>query len=171
MSDIFGKSTGYAGFYGPEDSGDLELMIARGESGGTNVIANEGFLADGYTIDWGRAVSIKRVFNNDKPIAIVGHGQGTVNIQGLIGTKEGFEAIVGTSGSTKQDLCTPLTITIKSGSPYNSCSNAGDAKAVALKLTGCVLSRINVQGSINTDNGTRLQQANVVFNIGGFSVE
>ena len=166
MSDIFNKSNGYAGFYGPV-SGDLELTIARANNN-TNVTANTGFLADGYNIAWGRSVQIKRVFNNDMPIAIVGYGQGTVTIQGLIGSKEGFESIVGGA----EDVCNPLTISIKSASGFSSCTGSqAKAQNVNIVLTGCLLASVNVQGQIESQSGTRLQQANVVFNIGGFTLE
>lgn len=167
MADIFTGSTGYAGFYGPV-TGDLELTIARANNKNASVTANTGFLADGYNIAWGRSVQIKRVFNNDKPIAIVGYGQGTVTISGLIGSKEGFEAIVGDS----EDVCNPLTITIKSASGFSECTgNKTTGNSVNLTLTGCLLSNIAVQGQIESSSGTRLQQANVVFNIGGFSLD
>lgn len=179
---VFSGNAGYAGFYGPSATGnDVTLTIARAskKSDGKNALANSGFLADAYNIQWGRAVDVRRVFNNNKPIAVVGFGQGTITLQGLLGTYAGFKTIIGgdATGSTdgNKDLCDPLTIEIKGSGAYNSCDgkggvNAGTQGGVNFKLTGCLLSTIAVTGQIETQSGMLLQQANVTFSIGGFEI-
>lgn len=179
---VFSGNAGYAGFYGPSATGnDVTLTIARAsqEGDGKNALANNGFLADTYSIQWGRAVNVRRVFNNNKPIAVVGFGQGTITLQGLIGTYEGFKTIIGgdASGSTEgnKDLCDPLTITVKGSGSYNACQAdggiaSGTQGGVNFILTGCLLSTINVTGQIETQSGTLLQTANVVFSVGGFEI-
>jgi hypothetical protein len=175
---IFSGSTGYAGFYGPSASGN-NVVVTISRSNGTskkNVVdPNNGFLADTYQIQWGRTVQIKRVFNNNKPVAIVGFGQGTVTLRGLIGTAAGFEDIVGgNSTAGNKDLCLPLLITIDGSGAYNKCTGEGVASetqgGATFSLSGCILSNINITGTIETNSGTVMQQADVTFNIGGFEL-
>lgn len=178
---VFSGNTGYSGFYGPNASGnDVSLTIARASDSenGIEALANTGFLADSYGIQWGRSVNIRRVFNNNKPIAVVGFGQGSITLQGLIGSFEGFKTITGgSSGSSSdgnKDLCDPLIITIKGSGSYNECKgnavSLDNHGGVEFTLTGCLLSTIAVTGQIESQSGTMLQQANVVFNIGGFEI-
>lgn len=175
---IFSGNSGYAGFYGPSTTGNnVSVMISRasGRGGNTNALANEGFLADTYNIQWGRSVSIRRVFNNSKPIAIVGYGQGTVTLRGLIGTVQGFQNIVGASPNDENaDICDPLLITIENDAAYNKCTNntvsQNPANNAYFDLTGCLLSNIVVTGQIESQSGAMLQQADITFSIGGFTV-
>ena len=176
---IFSGSPGYAGFYGPNPTGtDVTLMIARASNANysKDALANQGFLADTYQIQWGRSINVRRVFNNNKPIAVVGFGQGTITLQGLLGTYEGFENIVGANDtSANEDLCDPLTITISGASTYNACEDKGEVNSTTtqgpeFKLTGCLLSNINITGQIETNTGALLQQATAVFSIGGFEM-
>jgi hypothetical protein len=182
---VFSGNAGYAGFYGPSATGtDVTMTIARASKAKTNQnqnqndLANSGFLADTYNIQWGRAVNVRRVFNNNKPIAVVGFGQGTITLQGLLGTYAGFKTIIGgdeyDSTEGNKDLCDPLIITIAGSGAYNACQNgnvvAGTQGGVNFKLTGCLLSTINVTGQIETQSGTLLQQANVTFSIGGVEI-
>jgi hypothetical protein len=173
-SGIFSSAEGYAGYFGPPSKGGSTIItIARG--GVNNDITasvNSGFLADSYQCNWGRSVTIKRVFNNAKPIAIVGFGQGTITLRGLIGTTEGFKALVGADGN---DVCSPLTITLKAACSFTECADNGGVSAKhdmnsEFQLTGCVLSSVGITGQIESQSGTMLQQADVTFNIGGFKL-
>lgn len=175
---IFTATPGYAGYFGPVTGNAAMISFGRGgtpgnRTGSTGTTIDDGFLCDSYTIDWSRPTQSKRFLNNPKPVAIVGYGNGTLAIRGLVGTYNGFEKFLGYNGnnrtSTQDDICNPLYCLIKSSNSYVKCNNGGtgaNASGVDWDCYNLVLSNIRVTGQVQ-DNGVLFQQADVVFTMGG----
>lgn len=173
---IFTSVPGYAGFYGPTSGVNVMVSFGRGEVDASKVTAslNNGFLCDRYDIRWQRPAQAKRFLNVDRPVAIVGFGNGQLTLTGLLGTYEGFESIIGDrTATTATDACNPLFCSITSANSFASCeSGKGVAQSgnVQWLCHNLLLADINVTGQVQ-DNGVLFQQATVVFTMGGLKPE
>lgn len=165
---IFTSTPGYAGYYGPITGMGAVISFGRGRpSDGTGTSLDNGFLCDQYTINWARPANAKRFLNVKNPVAIVGYGNGTLTLTGLVGTYDGFQKLIGGSGSDN-DVCSPLYCLIQASNHYKSCDSdvSSGNTGVDWECFNLLLSNIAVTGQVQ-DNGVLFQQANVTFTMGG----
>ena len=200
--DVFNGVSGFSGFYKPNSDGiDTAIKFVRGNKAAVEKDANsflktasnivlqnkeneslegnidDGFLAQSYQIQWGRGVTMQRVLNKNKPIAMVGVGSGQLSITGLLGTYEGFKALlgIGDKATTTEDLCNPLNAIIACGNGFIACSNEDNKQieaksAVGIILTNIIVASFNLTGQYDQNN-ILMQTGSVSFQIGGCKIQ
>lgn len=174
-NQIFQGVEGFSGFYQAFSGGQVTIAFQRvetdsqGSSTSTEKTIDQGFLVQQYTAQWQRQVSIERVLNRDKPVAMIGAGVGTLQIQGLMGTAEGMKSLL-----QSNEFCKPLTAVIKGAATLTQCDAKGkastDNKQMTITLTNVIPNSITIQGSAQ-NQGIMLQSANASFQFGGFKLD
>ena len=129
-----------------------------------------GFLVDQYQIGWARSVMTKRMFNMSGRLAIVGSGNGTLTLSGLVGAADEFEQLIQKTSS--QDVCASPVCTILANNGFGVCQNGESVKsndAVEIVCKGILLANISLGGQIS-DNNTLLTQGTLTFSISGVDI-
>ena len=198
--DVFNGVSGFSGFYKPSgDDIDTAIKFVRGNKATVEKDAksflktaskivlkdeeneslkgniDDGFLAQSYQIQWGRGVTMQRVLNKNKPIAMVGVGSGQLSITGLLGTYEGFKALLGIDdkATTTEDLCNPLNAIIACGNGFIACSKDKQIEAksaVGIILTNIIVASFTLTGQYDQNN-ILMQTGTVNFQIGGCKIQ
>lgn len=202
--DVFNGVSGFSGFYKPNTDGlDTAIRFVRGNSASISKTANkwakdigkvtlgnkegekaegnidDGFLAQSYQVQWGRGVTMQRVLNKNKPIAMVGVGSGNLSITGLLGTYEGFKKLLGLDSdeTNTEDLCNPLNALIACGNGFNACADDGETsvtvkaeEGLLLILTNIITASFNLGGQYDQNN-ILMQTGSVQFQIGGCKIQ
>ena len=187
---IFGSTPGFVGYYGPTGGrapvavgfargADSSKALTEAQKNATDIInksakdPNLGFLVSNYRIDWNRPVAVKYFFNSPKPAAITGYGDGQVVFQGMFGTYDGFQQIIGGDASKVDEFCSPLFCVISAVNGFRACKNDGSSelqKGCNIELYNLLLMGIQNTGEIN-EQGVLWQQANLTFKLGGYNVK
>lgn len=163
---IFNGVEGFSGFFEAFSGDDVTISFARGNATPDTIDTDAGFLVQSYTAQWTRPVTIDHVLNRKKPVALLGVGQGALQIQGLVGTPEGLAKIM-----QANELCEPLTAIIRGAANFKSCEGTGTGNKSCVITLGNVLPQgITVSGS-SQNQGINLQSANASFLFGSMSVE
>ena len=180
-TQIFQGVEGFSGFFQAFSGEQVTISFARrdyssygedGEGIGDKTMQegglDEGFLVQQYTAQWQRPVSIERVLNRTKPVAMVGAGTGTLNVQGLMGSADGMESLL-----QSDEVCEPLTAIIRGAASFSECDDEGDVNKsgndLIITLTNVIPQAITVTGSAQ-NQGIMLQTANAQFQFGGFKI-
>lgn len=165
--NIFNGVTGFSGFYKAYDGNLTAIAFQRA---GSMQLLDASFLVQSISITWNRSIQLQRVLNNTKPIAMVGVGNGSLTLQGMIGTYGAFAALV--EDDSKENVCKPLSAVIASGTGFVGC--AADGKQAELSGVGINLSNLLLTGiSYNhqfAQGDIMMQTANLSFQIGGMGI-
>lgn len=165
MSAIFNSTNQYAGYYQTFSGGDTAITIKRA-TGGEEVDAKggDGFMVSQYQVQFARNVNIQRFLNMEQAVAIVGAGQGTMQLTGLVGTLDAFQRLLLGSDNTKEDVCNQLTIEIKDASSFNKCvDNNGTSQSGTIRCSGGIVQGIQLGGQID--------QAGVLMQTGSLTIQ
>jgi hypothetical protein len=162
--NIFNGVEGFSGFFQAFRGENVSITFQRGNSSAGNV--DEGFLAKSYQATWGRAARIDYVLNRTKPVAMLGAGQGTLSITGLVGTARGMQSIL-----ESNEQCTPLIATIRGGSTFMDCKNNTSTTTgqCVITLGNVIPQQVTINGS-SENQGIDLQTASVQFVFGSFKI-
>ncbi len=166
-TNIFNGVEGFSGFFEAFHGENVSITFARTNSAGSTTDVDQGFLARQYDATWQRAVSIDYVLNRTKPVAMVGAGNGTLSIVGLVGTAEGMQAIL-----SSNELCTPLTAIIRGGATFTDCNNEGSSVAngqCIITLGNVIPTSVRITGN-SQNQGIDLQSATVQFVFGSLKI-
>lgn len=171
---LFSTATqpGYAGYFGPT-SGARALIgfgknAAAAAAAANNLSNNWGFLTETYQLDFGRPVQIKHFLNTTLPAAQAGYAQGTLLVQGMVGTYAAFQNILGAGSG---NLCDPLVCVIKNGSSFQACTGQGNSQSgTEIQAEGLIAATFRITGSVQQD-GTLYQQATVQFTVTGVTIK
>nr|DAQ19013.1 MAG TPA: hypothetical protein [Herelleviridae sp.] len=168
MAQVFDTGGTIDAIYGT--SGGNTITFSNLQNGTSSYTLQNGYLIDGYSIGWQRSIQLKRVFNRNNRVAIVGYGQGQLSLSGLIGRADDFEQLMdATSG---EDVCNLPVCTIEANSGFKTCSSDGsssDSGASVIKVSGLLHAQIQITGQIQ-DNGILLQTCNMTFAISGVEI-
>lgn len=178
-TEIFNGVTGFNGFFQAFSGEQVTIEFARLSSKEADQVAagemsvlgdeiSEGFLVQQYTAQWQRPVSIERVLNRPKPVAMLGAGTGTLQVQGLMGTADGIKELL-----QGDEICKPLCAVIHGAASFTECDDEGSKeksdKELVITLTNVIPQAITVTGSAQ-NQGIMLQTANAQFQFGGFKI-
>lgn len=171
--EIFNGVTGFSGFYNAFSGENVQITFARASANSDSIdIANgsnldEGFLVQQYTAQWQRPLAMERVLNRTKPVAMMGSGQGTLQLTGLVGTRDGITSLL-----QADELCEPLVCIIRGAASFTDCNNkeTQSGNELIIKLTNVISDMITITGS-SQQAGLQLQSATARFQFGGFSIE
>jgi hypothetical protein len=163
MSKVFNSTNQYAGFYQTFSGGDVAITIGRASGGSTRADseAGEGFMVSQYAISFNRAVSTQRFLNMKEVVAILGAGQGTIQLSGLVGKLEAFQKLLMGSNNDKEDICNQLVVTITDASTMEKCSG-GTPKAGTIRCSGGIVQGIQLGGTMD-NQGVLMQTGSVVI--------
>lgn len=168
MAQVFDTGGTIDAIYGT--SGGNTITFSNLQNGTSSYTLQNGYLIDGYSIGWQRSIQLKRVFNRNNRVAIVGYGQGQLSLSGLIGRADDFEQLMdATSG---EDVCNLPVCAIEANSGFKTCSSDGssnDSGASVIKVSGLLHAQIQITGQIQ-DNGILLQTCNMTFAISGVEI-
>ena len=167
MKDIFGGSGSIEAIFGIA-SGSTVTFSNLG--GAADESLKLGFLVDRYIINWARSVTTKRMFNMSGRLAIVGAGNGTLTLTGLVGAADEYEQLIKKTSS--QDVCASPVCTILANNGFGVCQNGESVKsndAVEIVCKGILLGNITLDGSIS-DNSTLLTSGTLTFSISGVDI-
>lgn len=167
MKDIFGGSGSIEAIFGIS-SGSTVTFSNLG--GAADESLKLGFLVDQYQIGWSRSVMTKRMFNMNGRLAIVGAGNGSMTLSGLVGAADEFEQLIQKTSS--QDACASPVCTILANNGFGVCQNGESVKsndAVEIVCKGILLANIALGGQIS-DNSTLLTQGTLTFSISGVDI-
>lgn len=167
MKDIFGGSGSIEAIFGIS-SGSTVTFSNLG--GAADESLKLGFLVEQYQIRWSRSVMTKRMFNMNGRLAIVGAGNGSMTLSGLVGAADEFEQLIQKTSS--QDVCASPVCTILANNGFGVCQNGESIKsndAVEIVCKGILLADITLGGQIS-DNSTLLTQGTLTFNISGVDI-
>ena len=165
--NVFNGVEGFSGFFEAFRGENVSITFSRRTSGGTTTDVDQGFLAKQYDATWSRTVQIDYVLNRKKPVAMVGAGNGTLSITGLVGTAEGMQSIL-----QSNELCTPLTAIIRGGATFSNCDEDGTARSegqCVFTLGNVIPVSVRISGS-SQNQGIDLQSASVQFVFGSFKI-
>ena len=163
---IFNGVEGFSGFFEAFSGENVTISFARGNATTDTIDTDAGFLVQSYNAQWTRPVSIDHVLNRKKPVALIGVGQGSLQIQGLVGTPDGLSKIM-----QANELCEPLTAIIRGAANFKACEGVGTGSGSCVITLGNVLPQgIAISGS-SQNQGINLQSANATFLFGSMSVE
>ena len=184
-TNIFNGAPGIAGYIQSFDGGRALITIKRQNdtnTTGQTASAEEGFLVQQYQVQFQRGTQLQRFLNMKEAIAIVGAGQGTVTLTGLVGKLSAFEKLLAGSvqtGNTNvngdvkmvgvHDVCNPVMITIKDANGYKSCKDPLTGKDGEIICKNAIISAITFTGQVDA-NGTIMQQASLQATFNGLSV-
>lgn len=199
--DVFNGVSGFSGFFKPSTDGlDTAITFVRGNATTASEEANnwvksisktvlgeasdesipkninDGFLAQSYSIQWGRGVTMQRVLNKNKPIAMVGVGSGQLGVTGMLGTFEGFKSLLGLDDKVQstEDLCNPLNAIIACGNGFIACDKNNKQiaakESVCIILTNVIVAGFNLGGQYDQNN-ILMQTGTVNFQIGGCKIQ
>lgn len=176
-TNIFNGAPGIAGYIQSFDGGRALITIKRqfdangkeNTSPGDIASAEEGFLVQQYQVQFQRGTQLQRFLNMKEAIAIVGAGQGTVSLTGMVGKLSAFEKLLAGNVSSgtpaaqmkgTHDVCNPVMITIKDANGYRACKKSGELTGTDGEIIckNAIISSINFTGQIDA-NGTIMQQA------------
>ena len=177
-TEIFNGVEGFSGFFQAFSGEQVTIQFARmspemadavakGEASALGDEIDQGFLVQQYTAQWQRPVSIERVLNRTKPVAMVGAGTGTLQVQGLMGTADGIESLL-----QSDEICTPLYAIIRGAASFTQCDEGAEEKSdkeLVITLSNVIPQAITVTGSAQ-NQGIMLQTANAQFQFGGFKI-
>ena len=163
MANIFNGSPQVGGVF--EAFSDDKVMITIARAGATADL-DAGFLASGYRLNFQRNVSPRRFLNDTAAYYTVGFGVGTLQLDGLVGSKEAFDNLVSDENA---DICTPLTITVYP-SFFKKCADGKSVKtgtegSLAYVCGNCIASNINLNGQVD-QQGVVMNTGTLVFQIG-----
>ena len=167
MKDIFGGSGSIEAIFGIS-SGSTVTFSNLG--GAADESLKLGFLVDQYQIGWARSVMTKRMFNMNGRLAIVGAGNGTMTLSGLVGAADEFEQLIQKTSS--QDVCASPVCTILANHGFGVCQNGESVRsndAVEIVCKGILLANISLGGQIS-DNSTLLTSGTLTFSISGVDI-
>ena len=167
MKDIFGGTGSIEAIFGI-NSGSTVTFSNLG--GAADASLKLGFLVDRYVISWSRSVTTKRMFNMSGRLAIVGAGNGTLQLTGLVGAADEFEQLIQKTSS--QDICATPVCTILANNGFGVCQNGESTHtndAVEIVCKGVLLGGITIDGQI-ADNSTLLTQGTLAFSISGVDI-
>lgn len=166
--NVFNGVTGFSGFYKAYDGLMTSIAFQRA---GTKQVLDASFLVQTVNINWGRSINLQRVLNNTKPIAMVGVGNGTLSLGGMVGTYGAFARLV--EDDNKENSCHPLSAVIASGTGFVGCTDSGDQKdlyGVGINLSNLLLTNITYTHEFAAAGDIVLQRANLTFMIGGMGL-
>lgn len=161
--NIFNGTNKFAGYYEAFNGEKATVKIKRANSTSEESIDN-GFLVNVYSIGATRGVVINRFMNLDGAVAQVGTLNGTLQLQGLIGTAEGFKQLLGGSTGGSNDVCNQLVITISAAGGYTKCDGNGNSTKVnedaTFVLSGGIVNQVAITGQVD-QNGIMMQSGSV----------
>ena len=115
-TNVFNGVEGFSGFFEAFRGDSVSITFSRSGSNNNVTDSDEGFLVQSYTAQWGRPVQIDHVLNRTKPVILLGAGQGTLQVVGLVGTAEGMDQLL-----QSNEMCTPLTAVIRGAATFQNC--------------------------------------------------
>jgi hypothetical protein len=127
---------------------------------------NDGFMVNSYQIGFQRTVQNQYFLNVEGAVAILGRGQGQITLSGLVGKADALAKLLGstekTTGTLKDDFCTPLCIMVSGTTQMNECPKKSDINSGAVFLCGnVVVQSFTITGQTQAD-GAEIQSANIV---------
>ena len=160
--NVFNGTNKFAGYYQAFSGGKATVKIKRANDN-SEVSIDEGFMVNQYQIGASRGVVLNRFLNMDGAVAQVGTVNGSLTLNGLIGTVEGFKKLLGGNGS---DVCNQLVVNISASGGYTKCDENGmeikvngDAQFV---ISGGIVTGIALSGAID-QNGIMMQAGSVTI--------
>lgn len=166
--NIFNGVTGFSGFYKAYDG--LLTAIAFQRAGSMKLL-DASFLVQSLQVTWNRSIQLQRVLNNTKPIAMIGVGNGSLTLRGMIGTYGAFAGLV--EDDSKENVCYPLSAVIASGTGFIGCTDDGkqqDMAGVGINLSNLLLTGITYTHQFAGAGDIMLQEAHLNFQIGGMGL-
>ena len=187
---LFNGATNYHGFIESWSGGEATITVARATGNSDQAIQNaiktalnsesddnkvtEGFYVQQYQLGFQRTVQNQYFMNIKGAVAILGRGQGTLSLSGLVGKADQFLKLFGANkdgssgqsadGSFARDFCNPLVIVIKGGTQLKSCGSQGAVSANGLGVTficsNVIINNFSVQGQLQAD-GAEMQVAGI----------
>lgn len=181
---VFSGAPNYAGYIESWKGGRASIRVARADSNTKDAIAaavtkvwkgedknakdvNKGFMVNQYQVSFQRTVQNQYFLNIEDAVAILGRGQGTVTLTGLVGSAEDFATLIGaskTGGTTTDDFCKPLIIMISGTTQVNDCAtrNAtnGTGDGTTFICSNVIINNFSVTGQTQAD-GAEMQVANI----------
>ena len=164
--NIFNGVKGFSGFYKAYDGLLTAIAFQRANS---MELLDSSFLVESLQVNWNRSIQLNRVLNNTKPVAMVGIGNGSLTISGMIGTYVAFAGLI--EDDSKENICYPLSAVIASGTGFVGCTNDGeqhDLAGVGINLSNLLLTGIMYRHQLQGD--IMLQKADLTFMIGGMGL-
>lgn len=167
MGTIFNSSNKYAGFFQAFSGGEAAIRISRATGGNTTVSADagDGFMVSQYQVRFERGVSTQRFLNMSEIVAMLGIGNGVVELTGLVGSIESFERLLTGSTSGEEDICNQLTIEITPSSSYSKCTDnrtSATSYKGTIRCSGGIVRGIALGGTID-QQGIMMQTGSVTI--------
>ena len=163
---VFDGVDGFSGFFKSFDGENVSITFKRK---GVEEDLDSGFLAQSYTATWQRGVLIQRLLNKKKPAVMLGSGDGTLRMAGLLGTTEGVKKFL-----TGDDVCEPLTVIITGNNSFKECGEDGGVQksgtAAKITLTGVIPSSVSL-GAQQAQGGILMQSCQLDAQFTGFSID
>lgn len=171
MNDIFGGNATISTVYSPANTDSLLVSIAISTGSGASDTnnPNQGFLVQRFQAAFMRPVQMQRMLNVPGRVAILGYGDGQLDLSGLVGTADGFNALT----SADAAKCQFASITIRAGAGTQFCSTNGTTQdagsPVIIRCEGSIMQGVTLGMSAET-NGIMLQSGSVSYKIIKLSV-
>lgn len=159
MADnVFSGSDSFVGFIQAYSGKNASVTISKN---GSSKELTGSFLVDTFSCDFARSVSLKSFLNVSGRVGLIGLPQGTIALQGLMGSPEDFKEFLGTEDNVACDL---LTVTIEATNGYKSCSGNGNtttsSKPCKFVCSGCLIQGLRMGGQ-SQEGGLTLVTASV----------
>lgn len=168
MKDIFGGNGTVEAIYGISSGSSIVFSDLYNASAADQV--GLGFMIDTYSINWSRPAIMKRMFNMSGRLAIVGAGNGVLQLSGLVGAADLFEKLISNTGGT--NVCNMPVCTIDASSGFARCESGvetTETESVEIVCKGILLTQLTLTGQI-TDNSTLMTTANLGFLVSGVDI-
>ena len=184
---VFSGAPNYAGYIESWKGGRASIRVARADANTQEALAaavteawsgadksakdvNKGFMVNSYQVSFQRTVQNQYFLNIEDAVAILGRGQGTVTLTGLVGSAEDFATLLGasktggTTGTITDDFCKPLIIMISGTTQVNDCATRtaanGTGDGTTFICSNVIINNFAVTGQTQAD-GAEMQVANI----------
>lgn len=164
---LFTGASKYAGYIESWRGGRASIKVYRGDKNSSTegVGAKNGFLVNQYSLTYQRTVQNQYFLNVEDAVAILGRGQGQVQLTGLVGSAEALKKLLSTTGNENdavEDLCNPLIIEITGTTQMNSCADTQGltSKPVTFICRNAIIQQFSIQGQLQAE-GAEMQVANI----------
>lgn len=162
---VFNSGNNIAGYFQTYKGGKAAISVFRKSKGGSGDSVGSGFMVSQYNVAFQRAVALQRFLNLKDSVAIVGAGNGTIQLTGLVGKLEDFNELLGDSGDMSKDICDPLYVRITDSSSFAACEGTGADSANSsgdIICGNCIVTGVNLGGQID-QNGVIMQTGSLTL--------